>query len=276
MRTLKDFLGAHAGETAWLFGKGPSLDAFDMNTAGPLRCAINDVVKEVPGCRYGFANDSVRDWAHVYRPGQVLFTPERLMRNEFLQPVQPGIEVVLFPDDHDDERLAWPAARLATEGLAVRRGTLGSAGQVLAVMGVRKIVCVGIDGGGRHAAREWHTRLRHDHAQDYNAIRDAFITACRIQGVKLEFFGADLRTQLSNGMKTIKILQNTFIVGQPVCVGEIVDASPLEADLLVAEGRATYWQRPNAAAVPGEAATIEPAGETAAVKRTRARRTAAA
>ena len=57
--SLIPFLNRHAGETAWLFGKGPSLSTFDFKTAGPLRVAINDVIAHVPDCLYGFANDGV-------------------------------------------------------------------------------------------------------------------------------------------------------------------------------------------------------------------------
>lgn len=262
-RALRDFLHLHPGETAWLFGKGPSLDRFDFATAGPLRLAINDVVGRVPGCRYGFANDSVADWAHLYTPGLVLFQPRRLYHDIHAARVPVACERVWFDDDWDDDRLAWPPERLAAEGLCVRRGTLGSAGQILRVLGVRRVVCVGIDGGGRHASGTWLTRLRHDHAADYNAIRDGFILASRLGGLQVEFFGADPGSN-PDGMKTIKILENTFIRGRAVCVGEITEASPFEAEELVALGRAVFWAPPPAAPAPA-AASIAPVTETAAL-----------
>lgn len=267
-RDLLDFLNLHPGETAWLFGKGPSLDGFDFAAAGPLRVAINDVVGRVPGCVYGFANDSVADWAHVYQPGLVLFQPRRLEHDIHAARCPVACERVIFDDELDDERLAWPPARLALIGLSVRRGTLGSAGQILRVMGVRRVVCVGIDGGGRHASGHWHTRLRHDHAADYNSIRDAFVTASRIQGLDVVFHGADLTTQLPNGMITIKILENTFIRGVPVRAGEIVEAAPSDAAILIAERRAVAWNAPApvSAQAPIEAAAAAPVSEQAVAR----------
>lgn len=262
-RKLTDFIGKHAGETAWLFGKGPSLDSFDMALAGPLRCAINDVVKEVPGCLYGFACDAVKDWAHVYAPEHVLFSPVRARQAYRNGTAHPACELVEFVDDHDEARLAWSAERLASEGLCVQRGTLGSAWQILAVMGVSKIVCVGIDGGGQHAARKWHTELRHNHADDYNAIRDNFIRAATARGIEIEFYGAT-GDQLSNGMKTIKILQDCALRGQHCAAGEIIDVSPLDAAALISCGRAIITVRPEAPAPVIETATAAPAPETAA------------
>jgi len=73
--SLIPFLNRHAGQTAWLFGKGPSLSTFDFKTAGPLRVAINDVIAHVPDCVFGFANDGVSKWKDAYKPGQTLFQP---------------------------------------------------------------------------------------------------------------------------------------------------------------------------------------------------------
>jgi len=238
-RTLKDFLYAHAGATAWLFGKGPTLDRFDMATAGPLRVAINDVVKEVPGCLYGFANDSVADWAHVYRPGQVLFQPVRLWHDIHAKKCPVACERVWYEDKGDNDRLRWDPAEAAARGLAIRRGTLGSVGQILRIMGVQRIVCVGIDGGGQHSAKGWHTRLRADHATDYNEIRNEFIKACDVQGLELEFFDPNKPT-MSNGKKRVRIVSQTFCRGKLCMVGQIHDLAPADADELVQAHRAIY------------------------------------
>ena len=57
MRTIAELLNQHAGEEAWLFGKGPSLDEFDMQTAGKLRISINESALVVPNAMYFFAHD---------------------------------------------------------------------------------------------------------------------------------------------------------------------------------------------------------------------------
>jgi len=162
---LSRFLGIHEGETGWIFGKGPSLATFDFNTAGKLRFAINDVIAHIPACKYGFANDGVAKWADVYRPGHVLFQPLRCLHEyDSTQPGAVACRVVTFHDSCEDTRLVLPPEQLLHE-LTIRRGTLGSAIQIIRIMGVRTIHLVGIDGGGQHApGYEWRTRLRADHA----------------------------------------------------------------------------------------------------------------
>jgi len=46
----------HKGEQAWLFGKGPSLDAFDMGDAGELRATVNHACYAVPAPVYCFSH----------------------------------------------------------------------------------------------------------------------------------------------------------------------------------------------------------------------------
>ena len=49
--------GRHEGEDAWMFGKGPSFQNFNMDNAGPLRVCINDTWKAVPDATYFFSHD---------------------------------------------------------------------------------------------------------------------------------------------------------------------------------------------------------------------------
>jgi len=246
MRTIKDFKGIHQGETAWMFGKGPSLNDFDFSKAGPIRCAINDVAGIVPNCKYAFANDRCDDpnegWADVYQHQTILFSPRRTYKDPFLKasPVK-ACEHVIYDDIHDTTKrdslkMATPQS-LIDNGLIIRRGTLGSALQVLWIMGVTKIICVGIDGGGIHSNRaQWRTRLRNLHFIDYNAIRDAFIEAAGWLAVDLEFHGSKLL--MRNGKMKIKIIKRTFVgegVGYP---GNEYEVVPGEGEQLIAAGKA--------------------------------------
>lgn len=269
-RTLKDFLFKHTGETAWVFGKGPSLDRFNLDDAGPLRCAINEVIQYIPDCPYGFACDSVIDWQDVYKPGHVLFQPRRVFGAGY-KAADPDCERIFFDDAHGDDRILWTREQLANDGLAIKRGTLGSTLQILHIMGVSKIVAVGIDGGQQHAAREWRTRIRNEHFRDYNTIRAQFILGCHLLGIELEFpnLGGDY---LPNGMKRVKILRNVLVKGFNHYAGEIVDLQPDDADILLAMGKAERWDgsfvEREIAAI--ETATAKPAMEetVATVKRT--------
>lgn len=274
-RTLLDFLHKHDGQTAWIFGKGPSLDRFDMDSAGPLRCAINDVVQAVPGCVYCFASDSVRAWKHLYREQDILFQPDRALQDSFVPPGSVVCERVGYPDDYDDERIFLPRAELA-RGLAIRRGTLNSALQILHIMGVSRVVAVGIDGGQSHAGSQtWFTRLRNEHFRDYNSIRNQFILGARHMGIDLEFSGAG-PDQLPNGMIQVKFLRGTFVKGVNYYAGEIAEISPVDADILIVMGKAErVKQLPREAPAVMDTTAVEPRTEVAtAPKGRRLRKTA--
>jgi len=58
-RTIAELLNCHAGDAAWIFGKGPSLDGFDFATAGRLRICTNESLVVVPEPTYFFAHDGV-------------------------------------------------------------------------------------------------------------------------------------------------------------------------------------------------------------------------
>lgn len=260
---LADFINRHAGESAWLFGKGPSFQTFDFQTAGPLRVAINDVIHHVPHCTYGFANDGVAKWRELYRAEHVLFQPLRCM-HEFDTRVPGAVacQVVVFDDTAEDRRLALSREELA-QCMAIRRGTLGSALQILHVMGVATVHMVGIDGGGQHAAGiEWRTRLRADHHRDYNLTRSAAIDAAHLMGITLKFHNQD-HTMETNGRVFVRMTRNCFAQAEPYREGEIASFSPKIANELVsnrcAEPYAAPTQKP-----------ISPPVETAESKTMRA------
>lgn len=231
--SLIPFLNRYAGKTAWLFGKGPSLSTFDFSTAGKLRFAINDVIAHIPECKYGFANDGVARWADVYQPNQILFQPIRCLHEYDSTSFNAvACEVVTFKDNSDDYRLTNSREKLA-ECLSIRRGTLGSALQIIHIMGITTVHLVGIDGGGTHAPGiEWKTRLRHDHAADYNAIRSAAIDAAAIMGITLKFHNQE-HTMETNGRIFVKMTRNCFANSLPYSDGEIASFSPKIAQELI-------------------------------------------
>jgi hypothetical protein len=269
-----------------MFGKGPSLDGFDVSMAGALRCAINDVVQVVPACSYCFARDPVEKWAHLYRREHVLFQPRAILSDIHATRTAVACERIWFADERNDwkERLAWPVERLAAEGIAVLAGTLCSAEQILHIMGVRRILCVGIDGGGSHASRvQWATRLRATHAIDYNNIRDDFLLATAVHGIEVAFWDPEAR-EFTHGMKTVRILSNTFCRGAPLCAGQVIELPQRDADALMAAGRAVVVKResislsapdvPTASLQEIETAAMDPGAETPEEKPRRIRKKA--
>ena len=271
--SLIPFLNRHAGETAWLFGKGPSLSTFDFKTAGPLRVAINDVIAHIPDCKYGFSNDGVLRWRDVYQQGQILFQPARCL-GEFdsTNPGAVACEVVTYADTHDDARLAM-GQRAIAELPTIRRGTLGSALQILHVMGVRAVHLVGIDGGGTHApGYQWRTRIRNDHAKDYNAIRNAAIDAAFIMGIALKFHNHD-HTMETNGRIFVRFTRNASAQGEPYSNGEIAAFAPITAAQLVNARAAEYFTPLTKQPVEIEAAIMPTqARESAVIPTTKARK----
>ena len=269
MSHLRSFLNRHAGETAWLFGKGPSLSTFDFSTAGPLRVAINDVSAHVPNCLYCFSNDGVERWRDVYEPGQILFQPRRAL-GEFDSTSGLACEVVIYSDEYDDERLTLPREELA-QSLAIRRGTLGSALQILHIMGVREIHLVGIDGGKAHApGYQWRTRLRNDHAREYNAIRNAAIDSADIMGITLRFHN---KTEImsNNGKLYVKFTRNAAACGEPYSQGEIASFNPKICAELVAARAAVYFDKPEPKEIETASAPME-SRESAVVATKKAKR----
>jgi hypothetical protein len=269
--TLADFINRHAGQTAWLFGKGPSLSDFDFKTAGPLRVAINDVIAHVPACVYGFANDGVARWAELYKPGQILFQPLRCLGEyDSTAPGAVACEVVTYDDTCNDVRLCLPPDELAQQ-LTIRKGTLGSALQILHIMGVREVYMVGIDGGGTHApGYEWRTRLRHDHAGDYNSIRSAAITAAELMGIKLTFHNTPKDMQ-PNGKVLVRMLKNCMAQAAPYAVGEIASFPPDIADELIQLRCAEPFTPPEKAEVETAEASM-PEKETADIPTPKSRK----
>ena len=240
---LSEFINRHAGETAWLFGKGPSLSTFDFKTAGPLRVAINDVVAHVPNCTYAFANDGVARWRDCYKPGQVLFQPHRCLC-EFDSTADQAVacDVIIYEDGYDDTRL-YESREIIASGLAIRRGTLGSALQILHIMGVTEVHLVGIDGGRTHAdGFGWRTELRMDHGTEYTAIRNEAIDSGKMMGITLKFH--DKNQMETDGKIFIKALSNFFAEGVPYCNGQIFSVNPRTATDLVREGAAEYHDAP--------------------------------
>ena len=216
--SLSPFLNRHAGETAWLFGKGPSLSTFDFSTAGPLRAAINDVTYHVPNCIYGFANDSARAWVDLYQKGQTIFQPTRALE-EFNPRDCSQCDFVEYPNSYTE-----------------RRGTLCAAIQILHFMGIKTIHLVGIDGRPVHAQGfQFRTRIQPYHKTTYDEIRnDAIILAGEL-AITLIFHKLD--TTMTDGKITMRITRNCFVAGEPLEVGQVKAFAPLVArDLIACRG----------------------------------------
>ena len=217
-KSLAPFLGVETGQTCWLFGKGGSLDCFDFSAAGDLRAAINDVAAVVPNCKYGFANDDTKPWADLYadfeNPDFVLFQPWRVA----ITGTEPPCNRVVFAD-YCELPIARTPSPILNEGLTIGRGTISSVVQILYIMGVSKIICVGIDGDYSHASRaQWRTTLNNDHRRTYQEYRDWFIHGAIALGIEVEFWNEE-PTKIKGGHMQIRVTKNTFFRGVSIEAG---------------------------------------------------------
>lgn len=256
---MREYINKHSGATAYVFGKGPSLDSFCMSSIGEgITCVINDVVSRVPNPTYCFANDEVSRWADLYRKEHILFTPERTP-----QPPLP-CNVVYYKDDYDGQRRAFASRELLANRLVIERGTLGSLMQVLYIMGISRVLCVGIDGGQAHASGDWRTELRNEHYKSYNSIRCGAMDISLILGMELLFWNGSI---FEDVMSThYRVLKQCFIRDRALLYGATIkDLSEEDAKLLLSLGNIARLERA-ALAPETEKAEAKPATVSADAK----------
>ena len=236
---LAEFKDRHAGETAWVFGKGPSLSGFDFKHAGKLRCAINDTIAHIPDCLYGFSNDPTDRWADVYRVGHTIFQPFRAL--SVFSP--PACTLVGFGEE-----------------LTQRRGTLGSALQILHHMGVRDVHLVGIDGGAVHAEGfAFRTQVQPHHRTDYFEIRSDAIALGDELGMTLHFHHPHTMNT-DSGKLTVRFTRNTAAAGIHYEAGSTAELPPKTAFELIAADGAVLVENASAKPAPAPVETAEAKG----------------
>ena len=156
MEPIGCFLNRHAGEPAWIFGKGPSLDLFPMDQAGPLRLCINESALVVPEPTYFFAHDEgpiqrvAAKWPQgciaVLEPARALYAAWRKI---------PDDSIFTYGKRQDDSRvLAMTAEQIADHAVLYGRlGTVHSALHFCRLVGVSSVTLVGFDGSEGYAKK---------------------------------------------------------------------------------------------------------------------------
>jgi hypothetical protein len=187
MRTIGGFCGKHAGDTAYVFGKGPSLDTFDMTLAKGPRVCINESALVVPCPTYFFAHDE----KPISRVASMW--PERC--TAILEPSRAQYAVKCgLPEDaiavyglrHGDiSVLGLTRDEVARRNvLYAKLGTVHSAIHFCHLIGVSRVVMVGFDGQGGYAASLRVTSAGWNHAQ----IRTHAIEILDMLDIKHEFW----------------------------------------------------------------------------------------
>jgi hypothetical protein len=235
---LSCFLGIHAGEKAWVFGKGPSLSSLNPDDIDGITCCINDTVQIIPNPDYGFSNDGFVDWQDLFPKGFTIFQPKRTTKlHHSIQ--RNDVDLVSYTDHPNKHTFDFSPEKMAKEGLTQREGTLGSIVQILYIMGIRTIVAVGIDGGNNHCSNwKWRTQLQNEHFKHYNRFKHGFIADCQHFGI--EILNPD-GSQFNKIMK-IRILSACSAGGNSFSPYDI-KTPEVSADIaadLVGAGRAEY------------------------------------
>jgi len=177
--SLARFLGKHSGSTAWIFGKGPSLDAWLDSIAGmtinwqasdSIRIVVNEAALVVPYPHYFFAHDvlgidrSMDPSNHGFKfagdnavdPRVRREYPARciaiLREKQKIHALRHGIEVanVYGYRKAQQERalLSLSPLELAKTGaLYAESATIQSACHFAKLSGCSDVVLVGVDGG---------------------------------------------------------------------------------------------------------------------------------
>lgn len=206
--------------------------------AAPVTNHQSPVTAEASPPLYCFANDSIARWHHIYADGDILFQPRRTVRDPSMPAPPPGCPRVIFEDTGgSSERLRLPLAERANHPLVANHGTCDSAAQILAIMGVTKLIAVGCDGRPGRTQLTFLTHLRDDHVADYASIRTDFERILRLLGLTTEFYG-EKRILSINGREVLRITDPTVFRGQSVPVGsEFPDATDREVDEIVGARR---------------------------------------
>lgn len=136
----------HKGAVAWIFGSGPSLDAFLSRRpyvpADDLIFAINECAHILPAHSirpdYAFAADPIDRYAHAIPSDTMLFLS-----------AVPGLSETKLPLS------AHPSYLIPVVGEAQFRGTIILALEIAELMGIREVKLVGFDGGVSRAQQPW-------------------------------------------------------------------------------------------------------------------------
>ena len=154
LRSIAELLGRHNGAEAWIFGKGSSLDDFDISTASPLRICINESLLVVSEASYFFAHDEVPiQRVAPYWPSGCCAILQPVRGNYAVSRGIPSDAIFTYEKrERQLDVLNWPAERIAREAsLLGLTGTVHSALHFCRLIGAVSVVFVGMDAGPAYA-----------------------------------------------------------------------------------------------------------------------------
>ena len=184
MKSIGALLGCTDAKTAWVFGKGPSLDGFDMDRAGPLRICINEAISVVPCASFFFAHDEVP----IQRAAEIwdaeckaVLQPKRA--EHAIRCGIPRESIFTYEKKRGDQSvLQWPSDEIAKQSsLYGQSGTVHSAIHFCKLLGVISVFMIGFDGGGGYAkclelksGGSHHSKIREDSISMFEVLEIEF------------------------------------------------------------------------------------------------------
>ena len=198
MNKVGQLMMRHEGETAFVFGKGPSLDHFDIDQAGPLRICINESIRSVPRSAYFFAHDElpIRRAAECWQSGCRAIL--QLPRAELACDCGIADESIYVYDKRQGE---GHSTTLTAEQMAARNclygnsGTVHSALHFCRLIGASRVELIGFDGAGGYAKC---LGLPAGGAQHERIRRDS-VNLLEILQIPFEFFGQIETANVTSG-----------------------------------------------------------------------------
>lgn len=178
--SLSSLLNCHKGETAWVFGKGPSFDSYDDSKVGSLRLCINHTVLFVRNPMYFFAGDSgIVKEISVPLGCKAVLEPAKAV----LARLKGCRDIVVFNKGQDERRLLfYSAEEIASFGkLFGKYGTVHMCLHFCKLIGASFVELIGIDGGSGY------TKKVKGYNQDYTLSRDYCVEMLELLGLQYHF-----------------------------------------------------------------------------------------
>ena len=155
-KSLKSLKHRHQLETAWIFGKGPGLDQFDMSLVGPLRICINESLNLVDNPTFFFAHDEIpirRVAANWNKECCAILEPERAKFAVDCGIPPQQIYSYLKRSRGDFDSLTDVQEVVESNSLLGMTGTVHSAIHFCKLLGVKSVKLIGFEGRGGYASR---------------------------------------------------------------------------------------------------------------------------
>lgn len=198
MNQFQSYHNLFEGKTAWIFGKGPSLELINYLNVPPdvVKIGINESCRLVP-CNYIFAHDEIT-LPHIWDASGIFILEYRFKE---LIPIEQLSRVIFYNKYQDDldgsfeNLIGWPTDIMRdNEMLVGYQGTVHSAIHFCHYTGIKNIVLLGFD--------HEEGNVYYNHLKQFTEISETFLYDVIYQTV------LRMAKILNISIKRIRLLQN--------------------------------------------------------------------